>query len=69
MTDGCARGWLTEKSGVNSAAGRELGKTTKRLLLKIQLEGGLGVDEETWRRPAFQEERIARVKAWNPESS
>ena len=48
MTDGCARGWLTEKSGVNSAAGRELGKTTKRLLLKIQLEGGLGVDEETW---------------------
>lgn len=44
MRDGCARGWLTEKSSVNSAAGRELGKTTKRLLLKTQLGGDV---EET----------------------
>lgn len=58
MRDGWARGWFT-KSSVNSAAGRELGKTTKRLPLKIQLEGGSRVGEETWRRPAFQEERIA----------
>ena len=40
----------------------ELGKTKERLLLKIQLEGGLRVDKEMSRRPASQEER----RAWEP---
>ena len=37
----------------------ELGKTKKRLLSKIQFEGGLRVDKEMSRRLASQEERRA----------
>lgn len=48
-----------ERSTDDSAAEGKIGKTEKRFLLKIHLEGGLRVDEETRRRPAFLEEGTA----------